>query len=389
VRDIEVRPSVRRGDRFAGGRRGPVGRLTALAVVCAVLLLPQTSSTAQALADPSITPVIGGTLGASGWYRSAVSVVWQIQPAPDPGSIVGCQPTSVTSDTRGTKLSCHVTWNGGTIEDTKSRVIKVDKTAPAVTARASRSPDANGWYNHAVPVAFYGSDPTSGVASCSAANYAGPDNATAVVPGTCTDVAGNAGHASLRLAYDATPPQLKKLRVKLAEHSVTLRWQVSSDTKRVVITRAPGAKPRTIATVYGGTGTSFRDKRLRIGKRYRYTVSAYDVAGNKAGRTIWVTATGALTAPAPGARVKGAPRLSWAPVRGATYYNVQVVRNGTIFSAWPRGTSLKLPRSWIYHGKRYRLHRGVYRWYVWPGFGTRSANKYGRMVGRSSFFFAG
>ncbi|MET0259602.1 MAG: hypothetical protein ABW227_00780, partial [Gaiellaceae bacterium] len=62
---------------------------------------------------------------------------------------------------------------------------------------------------------------------------------------------------------------------------------------------------------------------------------------------------------------------------------------GRIFSAWPKGTSLKLPRSWLYHGKRFRLHRGVYRWYVWPGLGTRSANKYGGMIGRSSFFFAG
>jgi hypothetical protein len=261
--------------------------------------------------------------------------------------------------------------------------------APAVRAAASRAADSNGWYNHAVGVAFSGNDGMSGVASCSATIYKGPDNGAAVVPGTCADAAGNVGHASLQLAYDATPPKLKKLRVKRGEHAVTFRWQVSSDTKRVVITRSPGAKARTTANVYGGTGTSFRDKRLRVGKRYRYTVSAYDVAGNKAGRTIWVTATGALTAPAPGARVKGAPRLSWAPVAGASYYNVQLVRGGTIFSAWPHGTSLRLPRSWVYHRHHYRLHRGVYRWFVWPGFGAFSANRYGRLIGKSSFFFAG
>jgi hypothetical protein len=102
-----------------------------------------------------------------------------------------------------------------------------------------------------------------------------------------------------------------------------------------------------------------------------------------------MTGTGRLFAPAPGASVKRAPLLQWAAVRGASYYNVQIVRNGTIFSAWPKGTSLKLPRSWLYHGSHFRLHRGVYRWYVWPGLGTRSANKYGRMVGSSSFLFAG
>jgi hypothetical protein len=229
----------------------------------------------------------------------------------------------------------------------------------------------------------------SGVAGCTAATYAGPDNAKAVVGGTCTDRAGNAASGSLQLAYDGTPPQLKKLRLKNADHGVILKWQVSADTQRVVITRAPGKKRGTSASVYDGKAKSFRDKGLKVGVKYRYTVRAYDAAANAATRTVRITATGALFSPAPGARVKGAPKLTWAPVRGASYYNVQLVRGGTIFSAWPKGTSLRLPRSWVYHGHRYRLHRGVYRWYVWPGFGTLAANHYGRMIGRSSFFFAG
>ena len=47
----------------------------------------------------------------------------------------------------------------------------------------------------------------SGVDTCATATYSGPDNATASVPGTCTDKAGNVsaprGHA---LKYDATAP---------------------------------------------------------------------------------------------------------------------------------------------------------------------------------------
>jgi hypothetical protein len=171
---------------------------------------------------------------------------------------------------------------------------------------------------------------------------------------------------------------------------VIFKWQVSADTQSVVITRVPGKKKRAASsTVYSGRATSFRDKGLHVGTHYRYTVSVFDAAANKVRRTVRMTGTGRLFAPAPGASVKRAPRLEWASVRGASYYNVLVVRNGTIFSAWPKGTSLKLPRSWAYHGTRFRLHRGVYRWYVWPGFGARSANKYGKMVGRSSFFFAG
>jgi len=267
--------------------------------------------------------------------------------------------------------------------------IHVDKAAPAVRAVPQRPPDSNGWYNHKVAISFTGTDATSGVASCTSTAYAGPDNGAAVVGGSCTDRAGNVGRASLPLAYDSTPPRLKKLTIKRLSRAVLFHWQVSPDTKRVLITRAPGAKPGTSANVYGGMAKSFKDKGLKVGKRYRYTVSAYDVAGNKASRTVAVTATGALIAPAPGARVKGSPRLQWAPVSGASYYNVQIVRGGTIFSAWPKGTSLRLPRSWVYHGHRYRLHRGVYRWFVWPGFGTLSANRYGRLIGKSSFFFAG
>ena len=82
------------------------------------------------------------------------------------------------------------------------------------------------------------------------------------------------------------------------------------------------------------------------------------------------------------------PRLTWAPIRGASYYNVQLVRGGTILSVWPRTTHLMLPRSWVFHGHRYRLHRGVYHWYVWPGFGRLTAARYGDLVGRSSFLFA-
>jgi len=101
-----------------------------------------------------------------------------------------------------------------------------------------------------------------------------------------------------------------------------------------------------------------------------------------------VTATGALLNPVPGARVSAPPFLVWAPVKGASYYNVQLVRGGRILSAWPKRARLKLPLSWVYKGHHYRLHRGVYQWYVWPGFGRLVAGRYGRRVGGSSFFYA-
>jgi hypothetical protein len=342
---------------------------------------------------PVVTYTIEGIEGTNAWYRGStrgnyVVVHWTVTGPVT--STPGCEPAvQIPGPNVGTTRTCTAIGPGGTVSVT-TRIIRIDATPPAVGARASRSPDSNGWYNHAVGVAFYGSDATSGVAGCSAKTYAGPDNAQAVVSGGCTDRAGNTAGGSMALAYDSTPPQLKKLRAKHGDHAVIFKWQVSADTQRVEVTRTPGRKKRgTSSIVYAGKASSFRDKGLHVGMHYRYTVSVFDAAANKVTRTVRITGTGALFAPAPGARVNGAPRLQWAPVRGATYYNVLLVRKGTIFSAWPRGTTLKLPRSWVYHGKRYRLHRGVYRWYVWPGFGTQSANRYGKLIGRSSFFFAG
>jgi hypothetical protein len=72
-------------------------------------------------------------------------------------------------------------------------------------------------------------------------------------------------------------------------------------------------------------------------------------------------------------------------VPNATYYNVQLWRRGRILSMWPRGTSVRLPRAWVYQGRRYRLSPGRYRWYVWPGLGRRSEKRFGRLIGESSF----
>jgi hypothetical protein len=377
------RPSVWRRARVPhlGLRRARGMRLAALAAVSGVLLLPQA---APAL-DAPITPVIRGTAGDNGWYRSNVTLNWTFSSLPD--STIGCDAVTITVDTPGTSLECSATW--GPVVAHYPLVIKIDRAPPVVSGAAARVADANGWYNHAVGVSFAGTDATSGVASCSSTTYSGPDNASAQVTGTCTDVAGNVGSAALALAYDATPPKLLKLSSKPTKRGVVLKWAASADTQRVQVTRSPGKGPKSVAVVYAGTAKTFPDKGLRVGKRYRYTVSAFDAAANAASRTITVTATGALLTPAPGERVTARPRLTWAPIRGASYYNVQLVRGGTILSVWPRKTSLRLPRSWVFHGHRYRLHRGVYHWYVWPGFGPLKAARYGDLVGRSSFLFAG
>ena len=218
----------------------------------------------------------------------------------------------------------------------------------------------------------------SQIAGCTRASYAGPDAGSAAVSGSCSDRAGNRSESTFALRYDGTAPSLGGVRVKAGNGSATVSWTASSDTALVEVKRGE-------AVVYTGGGTSFTDRGLKNGVVYRYTVSAYDEATNAATSSVAARPSGPLVSPAAGAVVSKPPRLAWTAVPKATYYNVQLSRSGRILSLWPRGTSLQLPRSWTYKGRRYRLTAGVYRWYVWPGYGKRAQSRFGKLLGSSSF----
>jgi hypothetical protein len=46
---------------------------------------------------------------------------------------------------------------------------------------------------------------------------------------------------------------------------------------------------------------------------------------------------------------------------------------------------MKVSGSWTYLGHRYRLTRGHYAWFVWPGFEPLARGKYGSLLGHGSF----
>lgn len=250
---------------------------------------------------------------------------------------------------------------------------------------------ANGWYDHALTIRFGGRDATSGIDGCTETVYAGPDDPAAWVGGFCADRAGNrSGSLAFPLRYDATDPTVAMLTVKPGLRSAELRWHASSDAAVVELKRSPGLGGAASSVVYRGTSSVRVDGGLVPGRRYRYTLSAYDQAQNKGERALDFVARGALINPAPGARVSGPPLLSWAPVRRASYYNVLLVYRGKrVFAAWPHRPRLQLSRSWSYRGRRYRLRPGLYRWYVFPGYGPLAAGNFGRLVGGSTFVVTG
>jgi hypothetical protein len=333
---------------------------------------------------PVITPVIFGTAGANGWYVSNVTVNWAFDGPVE--SSEGCDAKTILADTPGTTFTCKATRDGFTT--TVSKTFKVDKTAPVVATALDRSPDANGWYNRPVTIAFNGTDATSGFQSCGAVRYAGPDSPDASVGASCSDVAGNTAARSVTFKYDATAPSLFGVTAKVANRSAEIAWRMSSDTAFVEVVRAPGHSGQGETVVYRGSETGFRDGGLGPGRKYEYRVIGIDAAANRVENKLEITATGALFSPLPGAVVTAPPTLVWAPVARASYYNVLLVRGRKVYSAWPTRTSLRLPRTWIYKKRRYALRPGTYRWYVWPGFGRISAAKYGKLLGGSSFVVA-
>jgi hypothetical protein len=345
---------------------------------------------AAAALPPVITPSVTGTKGSNDWYVSNVIVNWTISP---PGYIVvsGCAPSTLLStDTTGTKIVCEASNSDG---DTTSSVnVHLDKTPPSVTAGADRPADGDGFFNHPLSATWTGADPTSGVASCTSTPYGGPDGSGISLSGTCTDRAGNvSAPVPFVFNYDSTPPTLSDVSARPGDEGARVAWQAAG-ASRVMVTRSSGsARSARSGVVYNGTGAGFTDTRLKNGTRYTYLVQAIDPAGNVASESITVTPTADastkhLLSPGFQSRLSRAPLLRWRDIARASYYNVQLFRNGKkVLSAWPTKPRYQLRRAWRYNGRRHRLTAGTYWWYLWAGYGHRSEHRYGKLLGRRSF----
>jgi hypothetical protein len=193
---------------------------------------------------------------------------------------------------------------------------------------------------------------------------------------------------------DRTPPDdVKNLTATAGSRKVTLTWSqpVAADYDHVTLTRSL-ADGGDVTLRYTGKAASFVDTPLQNGIEYRYTIVAYDTDGNRSAGAV-ATATprqALLLRPRDGARVKVAKKgltIAWARMQAAAYYNLQLYRvpDLKILTVWPKKTSFVLKRTWKFSGVRYSLRPGVYRWYVWPGFGPRAEVDYGPLMGSSAF----
>lgn len=148
-------------------------------------------------------PIITSTLvsllpGNSGWYIGNVTVSWAVVDAESAiTSSIGCDPTTLNSDTLGATFTCTATSAGGTSSATTS-TLKRDATAPTL-APSVPSPILRGGSYSASPNA---SDATSGVASSSCGPLDASSTGNKSITCIATDVAGNVN--TVTLGYTVT-----------------------------------------------------------------------------------------------------------------------------------------------------------------------------------------
>lgn len=340
---------------------------------------------------PQVTAMTPSRPADSGaWYRQPLTVA--VAGADATSGIASCSSPSYSGgDGAAVAVTGTCSDAAGNTSAPASFAFKYDATPPTVSPSVDRPPDGKGWYRKPVTVSFAGTDATSGIVACTApTRYAGPDLPQAAVVGSCRDAAGNSAEAGRTFQYDATAPALAKTEVKVDKGVARIGWERAGDVVEVELVRSPGINGAKSTIVYKGNGAAFVDKTVKAGIRYRYEISVADLAGNVTTKEVVAAAAGAkstaLLGPASGSIVKAPPLLRWKAVKGATFYNVQLFRNGVkVLSTWPTATRLRLAKTWAYGGKKQRFGPGNYRWYVWGARGTRAKPVYGKVLGSSTF----
>lgn len=152
---------------------------------------------------PSTDLALGGTPGKNGWWIS--DVTGTLKPTDNPrGCGAGVSSTWWGLDTpsaQGTSFQLTeerivtVAWlsidRDENAEGANTRVVKIDKTAPAITkAEKTTAPNGYGWYNHDVVVHFEASDAVSGLASLTPDTTLSAEAEGQHVTGTAEDEAG-------------------------------------------------------------------------------------------------------------------------------------------------------------------------------------------------------
>ncbi|MGY1737167.1 OmpL47-type beta-barrel domain-containing protein [Geodermatophilus sp. SYSU D00684] len=203
------------------------------------------------------------------WTNQDVTVTFAC--ADQGGSdVVSCSPaTTVSGDTpRAGQVITGTATDGAGNTATDQATVRVDRTAPVITATVNGAKNAAGWYRDDVTVTYTASDALSGVSGVPADDVLG-EGADQSAGATVTDAAGNPASAEVTgINVDRTKPVLTA-EVPSGWHTgdVTVHWTCTDALSGVATDPAD--------TVVGGEGDNLSS-----------TASCTDEAGNTVTRTV-------------------------------------------------------------------------------------------------------
>jgi hypothetical protein len=126
------------------------------------------------------------------------------------------------------------------------------------------------------------------------------------------------------------------------------------------------------------------DVRVQVGERPASAVpqaleqpsSTSPLGSPPAGNTKHATSPSPRAPSRTSSRGPASRRFAWAPVEGASGYDVEFFRGATrVYAERTTTPSLEIPARWRHDGVSRSFRPGEYKWYVWPVIADRRASR--------------
>ncbi|HEX9711875.1 MAG TPA: hypothetical protein VGB52_04890 [Actinomycetota bacterium] len=160
------------------------------------------------LTPPTIIATIDPAANANGWWRTDPTVTFSCTDAA--AGVASCtSPVTLTTEGAGHEVTGTAVDNAGHTADHNVTGINIDQTPPLLDGTPTTAPNAAGWYNTSVTVAWTSSDALSGIdpATDPADSIIDTEGAGLVAGASVLDLAGNVTPAlSAPLNIDLTAP---------------------------------------------------------------------------------------------------------------------------------------------------------------------------------------